>query len=133
MNILQLNHVSINVKNLDSSLSFYEKVLGLKYLGVVDMGDHRLYYFRLNEFTRLELIDYDHDLNSNPNRSDSLGIYRHIAIEVDEIEKWESRIESAGIRIWSRASTVARLSAKTMLIEDPNGVEIEFLENVGSP
>lgn len=53
-----LNHITINVADLQKSREFYRIVLGLQESGFVDMGDHTLTYFDLPQNVRLELIDY---------------------------------------------------------------------------
>ena len=53
-----LDHITVNVKNLEQSEKFYGDLLGLEKTGFIDMGDHTLTYFRLPREVRLELIDY---------------------------------------------------------------------------
>ena len=58
MKITGLNHITINVVDLETSVIFYKTVLGLQQSGFINMGDHTLTYFDLPQNVRLELIDY---------------------------------------------------------------------------
>ena len=59
MKMTGLDHITVNVKDLDRSKAFYGDVLGLKEAGSVQMGDHTLTYYELPQGVRLELIDYE--------------------------------------------------------------------------
>ena len=58
MKITGLDHITVNVTDLEKAKAFYEKVLGLEQCGFIDMGDHTLTYYALPFGVRLELIDY---------------------------------------------------------------------------
>lgn len=58
---MKLDHITINVTDLEASRKFYGDVLGLKPLPTVDMGDHELWYFDLGGGVMLELILYKDD------------------------------------------------------------------------
>ena len=47
MQVKEINHVTINMKDKEKSLDFYGRVLGLEKLHEVDMGDHYIRYFAL--------------------------------------------------------------------------------------
>lgn len=47
MKMTGLDHITVNVKDLDRSKAFYGDVLGLKEAGSVQMGDHTLTYYEL--------------------------------------------------------------------------------------
>ena len=58
MKITGLDHISINVTDLDASKQFYENLFALEQIGFIDMGDHTLTYYQLPHGIRLELIDF---------------------------------------------------------------------------
>jgi Glyoxalase/Bleomycin resistance protein/Dioxygenase superfamily len=72
-------HVTINISAVDESFFFYEKVLQLKRLDSIDMGDHILTYFSLSESCRLELIEYRNDNSAGRIAESAKGAYRHMA------------------------------------------------------
>ena len=58
---IRLDHLTINVRDMEASERFYGEVLGLPKMENVDMGDHEIHYFQLDGPVRLELISYMDD------------------------------------------------------------------------
>ncbi len=128
MKILAVNHITVNVKDLEASRAFYGGVLGLPEAGFIHMGDHTLTYFTLTPETRLELICYlTAEKEARPKETD-LGIYRHFCVETDDIEGVAAACRAAGVPVTKEPGRVEALGCSTMLIKDPNGVEIEIIQ-----
>ena len=108
MKMTGLDHITVNVKDLDRSKAFYGDVLGLKEAGSVQMGDHTLTYYELPQGVRLELIDYEAKEEPKDIKETDTGTYRHFCLVTP--------------------SYVDQLGCRTMLITDPNGVEIEIIQ-----
>ena len=128
MKIQAIDHITINAVDLDASVKFYTEGFGLERLNSVDMGDHLLTYFRLTDSTRLELITYDSapaPVHCEPVQP---GVYRHFAIEVDDVRACREQLKAHGAVILMEPSPVDKLQAICMLVQDPNGVEIEVVE-----
>ena len=128
MKIQAIDHITINATDLDASIKFYTEGFGLERLNSVDMGDHLLTYFRLSGSTRLELITYDSapaPVHCEPVQP---GVYRHFAIEVDDVRAYRAQLAAHGAKIVMEPERVEKLGAICMLIQDPNGVEIEIVE-----
>jgi lactoylglutathione lyase len=127
MKVLDVDHVTINCKDPEAAFRFYEQVLSLKKLEVVDMGDHVLHYYQLPD-TRLELITYKNPQKSWETGNTDLGIYRHMALVVDDLESFCQRCQKNNIKINLQPSFITQISKKIMLIVDPNGIEIELIQ-----
>ncbi len=127
MKITGLNHITINVKDLEASKRFYENVLGLVPDGFIDMGDHTLTYYALPQNVRLELIDYETKAPAKELAETDIGMYRHFCLEADDLSAFAKRCQEAGAPVRKAPSYVEKLSCDTMLIVDPNGVEIELI------
>jgi lactoylglutathione lyase len=128
MNILSLDHITINVKDLETTKAFYRDVLKLRESGFIHMGDHTLTYFRLTAECRLELIHYLTDVaTANVSETDR-GIYRHFCLETDNLTQVWNDCLSHGAVVRKEPSYVDKLGCSTMLITDPNGVEIEIIQ-----
>ena len=125
MKLTGLNHITINVKNLEESKAFYEKVFGLKQCGFIHMGDHTLTYYQLPQDVLLELIDYEKKVPAGAMRETDTGIYRHLCLEADSLEELNRRCEQEGVYVRSAPAYVEKLGRHNMLLVDPNGVEIE--------
>ena len=128
MKILAINHITINVKDLEKTKAFCADVLKLPEAGFVHMGDHTLTYYQLTPDTRLELIDYLTEQKTASVTETDLCIYRHFCLETDDLEGVASDCRAAGVPIRKAPGWVENLQCSTMLITDPNGVEIEIIQ-----
>lgn len=124
---MKINHITINVTDLEKSRKFYTEILGLKELDHVRMDDHDLYYFSLMDDIRLELIAYDKESPVVSYQVTDRGIYRHLALEVDEIEALYEKCKKENVKIVGELGYVPKLKFTNFLLEDPNGVEIELI------
>ena len=128
MKITGLDHITINVKDLTQSEKFYTDVLRLEKTDLIDMGDHTLTYFPLPQGVRLELIDYTDKAAAENIRETDTGIYRHFCLVTDDLSELYHICRERGIFVRKAPSYVEKLKAHTMLITDPNGVEIEIIQ-----
>lgn len=126
--MMKPDHISINVKDLDKSREFYGEILGLRSLGTVDMGDHRLYYYALSDDLMLELIDYDDDHGQLHPDVKTGGIYRHLALACEDVDLLYQKLAEHNVTILSEPGDVPELHFRNILVEDPNGVELEFVQ-----
>ncbi|MFA9376706.1 MAG: VOC family protein [Lachnotalea sp.] len=128
MGIIGVDHFTINVISMEESIYFYETILDLTKLNLVDMGDHTLQYFKLDSNTMLELIQYHYDTDIVNLDVDTKGIYRHLALKVKGINEFHKQLIKRGATITSPLAFCENLDFYNILLKDPNGVEIELLE-----
>lgn len=127
MMVQSIDHITINVKNLEASRAFYGELLGLAELSKVDMGDHILTYYALPGGVKLELISYMSDTGDCTAGLLERGRFRHLALRVDDLETLAARLGDFGGRVLQPPRWVEQLGFTGMLAEDPNGCELEFL------
>lgn len=131
MIVKTIDHITINVKDLAKTFDFYQKILGLEILDFeMDLGFGIIYYMGLPGGTRLELIDYRTDERSLTTKDTDLGIYRHVAFTVDSLAEVKKSCEEWGAEIVLDRDYNEFLNVYVMLVKDPNGVEIEFVEEI---
>ena len=128
MKITGLNHITINVTDLEASKAFYEQVLDLKPCGYIDMGDHQLTYYQLPQNVRLELITYDDPHPTRTNGVMDKGIYRHFCLESDDLDEIFDACKKFGATVTKEPGYIEKLECDNMLILDPNGVEVEIIK-----
>lgn len=128
MNIVGLDHVTVNVKDLEKSREFYSDVLKLKEAGFIHMGDHTLTYYDLPQGVRLELIDYKEKAVPDKIKETDAGIYRHFCLVSDQLDDVYETCCRNDIYVRKAPSYVEKLGCYAMLITDPNGVEIELIQ-----
>lgn len=127
MKITAVDHITINMRDPERSFRFYEQVLGLSPLETVDLGDHVLHYYQLPG-TRLELIRYKDQQKAWDTGNTDTGIYRHMAIVVEDLTAAHQECLDFGCTINMPPTHIAAITKTVMLAADPNGVEIEFIQ-----
>lgn len=129
MKVIGVDHFTINVVSMEESRKFYGDVLQLKQGAFVDMGDHVILYYALDAHNTLELIQYKYETKCPPHRVDDRGIYRHLAIRVENVQQaYEEIAKNSEVEILTKPCYCKNLDFTNFLLKDPNGVEIEFLE-----
>jgi catechol 2,3-dioxygenase-like lactoylglutathione lyase family enzyme len=127
--IKQIDHVSINVTDIQKSLDYYGRILGLTQQQTVNMGEFTITYFALPGNSRLELFDYHGKNPANPRAEDEVGL-RHIAFQVEDVAAHEAHLRSAGVQITLPTCELPDLGMRVLLFLDPNGVTLEFCEKL---
>ncbi len=126
MKVTGVNHITVNVIDVEVSKAFYENVLGLKQCNYIDLGNHRLTYYQLPQGVLLELIDYDEKDTPVPVPDTHVGMYRHLCLEVDDLDGLYKICCDNGVTIVTEPAYIEKLGRTNMLITDPNGVELEI-------
>ena len=129
MKISKIDHVSINVADIQKSIDFYSQVLGLQQLQTVDCGEFDITYFALPGGSRLELFDYHGNYASAPRVESEVGL-RHLAFQVEDVAGHEKFLRLAGVEITLPTCDLPNLGARVLLFLDPNGVTLEFCEKL---
>lgn len=120
-------HTSIFVNNMDESIDFYTKKLGLKlldgpfhYPGNADMA-----FVGSDWNAYIELV---YDLEEHPPYT--IGSrYEHLAIEADgELEPYIAGLRERGVKILKDVYKSPSGTRAIAFIEDPNGIPVEVLE-----
>jgi glyoxylase I family protein len=124
-----LDHVSINLADAQKSYDFYGRILGLKRLETVDCGKFDITYFALPNGSRLELFDYRGTNGGAPRTENEVGL-RHISFQVADVAAHEQMLREAGVQITLPTSDLPNLGVRVLLFLDPNGVTIEFCEQL---
>ena len=114
---------TLNVKNMDESLKFYEEVVGLTVdrrfktepgVEIVFLGDGE---------TKVELICNENSNNVNVGPDISWGF------EVKSVDEMMNFVKEKGIAIES-GPFQPNPYVKFFYIMDPNGLKIQFVENI---
>ncbi len=114
---------TIHVKDMEQSIKFYEEIVGLKIDKRYPAGPGREIVFLGEGSTKVELI-YDKSHNAAANHEDiSLGF------EVKSVEQMAEFVKKNGIKI-HREIHKPNPNIKFFFIKDPNGVDIQFVENI---
>ncbi len=101
MNISHIEHIGIAVKDLEESIKYYEKVLGLNCYAIEEVKDQKVKtaFFMVGQ-TKIELLESTDTEGPIGKFIEKKGEgLHHIAFAVKEIEKALTEAESEGIRL----------------------------------
>ncbi len=114
---------TINVKDMDESLKFYEEIVGLKLNQRFEAGPGMELAFLGEGETQLELI-YDKN-KEDLNYSDNISL----GFRVDSLEEKIDFIKEKDLKLNS-GPFQPNPSIRFFFILDPNGLQIQFVENI---
>ena len=115
--------VTISVKDLEKSLEFYTKVVGLSVDRMMNPNPKMRIAFLGSGETKVELI-YDEG-----SKSRDYGKDVSIGFEVDSIDTFMGVLREKGIEIESGPHQPNPM-IKFIYVLDPNGFRVQFVENI---
>lgn len=145
-----VHHVSLSVTDLNRTIEFYTKVLGLtlqskgrnegETLGEALLGtkwglhqkhaELELAVLRIGEAS-IEFIEYKVPKTQPFHKNPSIAGAAHIAFEVDHIEETQKKLEKSGVEFHSPIQTfmeAARVEWKWCYFRDPDGICLELVQ-----
>ncbi|MFC5470576.1 VOC family protein [Cohnella suwonensis] len=126
MAIRKIEHVGVIVRSLETSIPFYENVIGLKHLETLTHtnGVIRLAFlaFPGASETEVELIEgYTGEVGRE-------GRVHHLAFTVDDIEKEYARAQGLALAGLDGEITTLPNGSRYFFFEGPDGESIEFFQ-----
>jgi lactoylglutathione lyase len=125
----RLLHTMIRVMDLDKSLDFYTRLLGMKLLRKKDFegGRFTLAFVGYGEETDTAVIELTH--NWDQKEAYPMGTaFGHLAIGVPDIYGACARLEKEGVKIPRPPGPMKHGGSVIAFIEDPDGYKIELIE-----
>ncbi|WP_129595723.1 methylmalonyl-CoA epimerase [Anaerophilus nitritogenes] len=132
MNILNVDHIGVAVKNLDETLKFYQNILGLKLQGteVVQEQKVKVAFIPIGD-TEVELLESTEVDGPIAKYIDKKGEgLQHIAFRVENIEEAIKELKEKGVKMIDEKPRYGAGGAKIAFChpKDTNGVLIELSE-----
>ncbi len=120
MDLERIDHVAIAVKNLEESIRFYTKILGMKLDRIVSLPEFNLRVaFVTKGGADIELMEFE-------NGSIPVGV-RHICVRVSDVPAAAEELMQSGVEI-VRPLERTSLGFWHMMIREPSGVIIAILD-----
>lgn len=118
---VRLHHVSLLVADTGRALAFWRDLVGLAPLPRPDLG-YPGAWLDLGGGQQLHLIELP---SPDPavGRPAHVGRDRHLALWVDDLDAWETRLAGAGV-----ACTRSRSGRRALFCRDPDGNGLELIE-----
>ena len=125
---MRILHTMIRVGNLDRSLDFYTRVLGMQLLRKHDYPDGRFTlafvgYGPEDEHPAIELTH-----NWDTDRYEIGTGYGHIALGVEDIYGACDRIRAAGGKVTREPGPMKHGTTVIAFVEDPDGYKVELIQ-----
>ena len=125
---MRLLHTMLRVGNLQRSIDFYTKVMGMTLLKTTENTEYKyslafVGYGSNPDHAELELT-YNWDTSSY-----DLGTgYGHIALQVENAYEACDRVKELGGKVTREAGPMKHGSTVIAFVEDPDGYKIEFVQ-----
>ena len=134
MKALKLDHLGIAVKSIESAITFYSEILGLKLEGEEVITDQKVRTAFLpvgdTEVELLESTDPDGPVAKFiEKRGEGL---QHIAFKVDDIDSALRELEARGVRLIDSTPRIGAGNKRIAFLhpKDTFGVLVELSENI---
>jgi len=126
MAVRKMDHVGVMVSDLDASLHFYQKVVGLELKDqfTIANGARTLAFLGFNgsDETELELV-----YGGNPDLP-AEGKVNHVAFLVDDIEEEFNRLKGLNVVFISDEIVTLPNGYRNFFVEGPDGEKVEFFQ-----
>ncbi len=125
---MRILHTMLRVGELQRSVDFYTKVLGMKLLRTTDRPEQKysLAFVGYDGEDRTAVLELTY--NYGVGRYDLGTAFGHIAVEVPDAKQACERVRGAGGKVTREAGPVKGGSTVIAFVEDPDGYKIEFIE-----
>lgn len=125
---MRILHTMLRVGNLEKSLNFYTKVLGMKLLRRKDYPDGRftLAFVGYQDEASGTVLELTHNWDTtNYDLGEGFG---HIAIEVEDAYRACEETKKLGGSVTREAGPMKHGTTVIAFVEDPDGYKIEFIQ-----
>lgn len=129
---MRLLHTMLRVGDLQRSIDFYTKVLGMRLLRTSENTEYKytLAFVGYTEESEGAVIELTY--NWGVDKYDLGNAFGHIALAVEDVAATCERIRQAGEKVTREAGPVKGGTTIIAFIEDPDGYKIELIEKAQS-
>ncbi len=128
---MRLLHTMLRVGDLDKSLDFYTRVLGMTLLRRNDYPEGKFTLAFVGYGPELEHAVIELTYNWGVDQYDLGTAFGHIALEVDDAYAACDTIRAAGGKVVRDAGPMKHGNTVIAFVEDPDGYKIELIQHKG--
>jgi lactoylglutathione lyase len=125
---MRILHTMLRVGDLQRSIDFYTKVLGMKLLRTSDNPEYKYTLAFLGYGSNPEHAELELTYNYGVDQYDMGSAYGHIAISADDIYQVCDQVRAKGGNITREPGPVKGGSTVIAFITDPDGYKVELIE-----
>lgn len=129
---MRLLHTMLRVGDLQRSIDFYTRVLGMRLLRTTDRPEQGYSLAFLGFEPNPAQAELELTYNHGTDHYDLGTAYGHVAIGVDDAYAACERIRAAGGTVTREAGPVAGGSTVIAFVQDPDGYKIELIQRDAS-
>ena len=125
---MKMLHTMLRVGDMQRSVNFYTKVLGMKLLRTTERPEQKysLAFVGYDDEERAAVLELTY--NYGVERYELGTAFGHIAIGVPDVSAACERVRGAGGKVTREAGPVKGGASVIAFVEDPDGYKIEFIE-----
>lgn len=125
---MRILHTMLRVGDLEKSIDFYSKVLGMRVLRRKDYpeGKFTLAFVGYQDESNATVLELTH--NWDTEKYDLGAGFGHIAIEVDDAYMACEMVKKRGGKVTREAGPMKHGVTVIAFVEDPDGYKIEFIQ-----
>ncbi|SAL52385.1 lactoylglutathione lyase [Caballeronia humi] len=125
---MRLLHTMLRVGDLQRSIDFYTRILGMKVLRQSENTEYKytLAFVGYGEESETSVLELTY--NWGVDKYEMGTAYGHIALEVDNAAGACDRIREAGGKVTREAGPVKGGTTVIAFVEDPDGYKVELIE-----
>ena len=125
---MRLLHTMLRVGDLQRSIDFYTKVLGMKLLRTTDRPEQKYTLAFVGYGSNPEHAELELTYNYGVDKYELGTAYGHLAIGVDDVHAACDRIRASGGTITREPGPVKGGSTMIAFVQDPDGYKIELIQ-----
>ena len=127
--ITGIGHIAITCQDIDQSLDFYTRILGLPEAFRMNRDDGSLWmvYIKTGSDDFIELFANGGDQPDVPQNASG---FKHICLWVDDIEATLHDLKTKGLDVGPGGIRTGRSRCRQYFIADPDGVRVELMQLV---
>lgn len=132
---MRILHTMLRVGDLQRSIDFYTKILGMKVLRQTENPEYKYTLAFLGYGSNPDHAELELTYNYGEHNYEMGTAYGHIAISVDDAYKACADVKKSGGNVTREAGPVKGGTTVIAFVADPDGYKIEFIERKddGSP
>jgi lactoylglutathione lyase len=125
---MRILHTMLRVGDMQRSIDFYTKVMGMKLLRTTDRPEQKYSLAFVGYGDEREQAVLELTYNYGVDRYDLGGAFGHIAIAVDDAYAACEKIRAAGGNVTREAGPVKGGTTVIAFVTDPDGYKIELIQ-----
>lgn len=125
---MRILHTMLRVGDLQRSIDFYTKVLGMKLLRTSENPEYKYSLAFLGYGSNPDHAELELTYNWGVDKYDMGSAYGHIAISAEDIYKTCEQVRAAGGNITREPGPVKGGTTVIAFITDPDGYKVELIE-----